>query len=116
MKTDQPKEERAGLSALLKEWKTESSLPPRFQEQVWGRIERAETRLGGTSSGWKALAARVASFVLMPRPAFAVACALALLTLGATTGWIQARKETARVSGELSARYAQAVDPYLSNP
>jgi hypothetical protein len=42
MNTNQPKHEDEPLRALLKEWKAKPSLPPRFQEQVWRRIEQAE--------------------------------------------------------------------------
>jgi len=34
------------------------------------------------------------------------------LAIGATFGWAQARHETERVSGNLSARYVRSVDPY----
>jgi hypothetical protein len=39
-----------------------------------------------------------------------------LLLLGAGFGWSQARQETARVTAQLSSRYAQALDPYQAVP
>lgn len=114
MKTDNFNENDAPLRALLKEWKPEPSLPPRFQEQVWRRIERAETApvppvtLAQLFANW--LATR------LPRPALATAYVAVLLVIGASVGWSQARQETARVTTELGARYAQAVDPYQSIP
>jgi len=39
-----------------------------------------------------------------------------LVVIGASVGWSQARQETARVTTELGARYAHAVDPYQSTP
>ena len=38
------------------------------------------------------------------------------IIIGAGAGWNQARQETARVTGVLSTRYAQAVDPYQAPP
>jgi hypothetical protein len=114
MKTNNSNENDASLRALLQEWKPEASLPPRFQEQVWRRIERAESALVPSVS----LAAVFANWLtnLLPRPALATAYVTVLLVVGASVGWSQARQETARVTGELSARYAQAVDPYQTTP
>lgn len=114
MKTDNSNENDVPLRALLQEWKPEASLPPRFQEQVWRRIERAETAPVPSVS----LATVFANWLtnLLPRPALATAYVAVLLVIGASAGWSQARQETARVSGELSARYAQTVDPYQTTP
>jgi hypothetical protein len=114
MKTNNSNENDASLRALLQEWKPEASLPPRFQEQVWRRIERAETAPAPAIS----LAAMFANWIatVLPRPALATAYVTVLLVIGASVGWSQARQESARVAGELSARYAQTVDPYQGVP
>lgn len=114
MKTDNSNENDASLRALLKEWKPEASLPPRFQEQVWRRIESAEATPAPTVT----LAQLFGNWLAtkLPRPALATAYLGVLLLIGASAGWSQARQETARVTGELSARYAQAVDPYQTAP
>jgi len=114
MKTDNSNENDAPLRALLKEWKPEASLPPRFQEQVWRRIERTLTAPTPSVS----LAALIANWLtdLLPKPALATAYVTLLLIIGAGAGWNQARQETARVTGVLSTRYAQAVDPYQAPP
>ena len=114
MKTNNSNENHAPLRALLKEWKPEASLPPRFQEQVWRRIERAETAPAPSVS----LATVFANWIsnMLPKPALATTYVTVLLVVGASVGWSQARQETARVTGELSARYAQAVDPYQATP
>jgi hypothetical protein len=114
MKTNNSNENDTSLRALLQEWKPEASLPPRFQEQVWRRIERAETAPVPSVS----LATVFANWLtnLLPRPALATAYVAVLLVIGASVGWSQARQETARVTGELSARYAQTVDPYQTTP
>jgi hypothetical protein len=111
MNTNDPKENKL-LDAMLQQWQTKSPLPPRFQEHVWQRIERAETApaisLTALFANWIA--------TVLPRPALATAYVTLLLAIGASVGWSQARQETARVTGELSARYAQTVDPYQGVP
>lgn len=113
MKTNMPNDD-APLDALLQEWKVKPSLPPRFNEQVWRRIERAETAPAPSVSLATVFANWIAT--MLPRPALATAYVTVLLAIGASVGWSQARQETARVSSDLSARYAQAVDPYQANP
>ena len=114
MKTNNSNESDVPLRPLLKEWKPKASLPPRFQEEVWRRIERAEAAPVPSVS----LATVFANWLtnLLPRPALATAYVAGLLVIGASVGWNQARQETARVTGELSARYAQTVDPYQTAP
>ncbi len=113
MKTNKPNDD-ALRHALLQEWKVKPSLPPRFNEQVWRRIERAETTpvpsvsLTGVFANWIA--------TMLPRPAFATAYVTVLLVIGASIGWSIARQETARVTSDLSTRYVQAVDPYQGPP
>ena len=114
MKPNHQQADDAPLDALLQEWKPQPSLPPRFQEQVWRRIERAEIAPAPTATLAQVFAALVAS--KLPRPALAMAYLAVLLVIGAGAGWGQARQETARVRTELGARYAQAVDPYQFNP
>ena len=113
MKTNKPNDD-APLDALLQEWKVKPSLPPRFNEQVWRRIERAETAPAPSVSLATVFANWIAT--MLPRPALATAYVTVLVVIGASVGWSQARQETARVSSDLSARYAQAVDPYQANP
>jgi hypothetical protein len=114
MKTNNPHGDDAGLDALLQEWKPKASLPPRFQEQVWCRIERAESAPAPTVTLAQLFAAWLAT--KLPRPALATAYVAVLIVIGAGVGWSQARQESERVSTELSARYAQAVDPYQTTP
>lgn len=114
MKTNNSNESDVPLRPLLKEWKPKGSLPPRFQAEVWRRIERAEAAPVPSVS----LATVFANWLtnLLPRPALATAYVAGLLVMGASVGWTQARHESVRVSGELSARYAQMVDPYRTTP
>ncbi len=114
MKTNNSNENDTSLRALLQEWKPEVSLPPRFQAEVWRRIERAETARAPSVSLATVFANWIAN--ILPKPALATAYVTVLLVVGASVGWNQARQETARVSGELSARYAQAIDPHQAAP
>lgn len=110
MNTKPTIERDPALSAVLREWKLSGSLPPRFQEGVWQRIERAETPPLASGSPWSLLTDWINA--LLPRPALALACAMVLLLIGGAAGWAQARHEAGQVGDELEARYLRVVDPY----
>lgn len=95
------------LKSLLQEWRVTSALPPRFGEQVWKRIERAEVpsiSLGDAVRAWFAMA--------FARPVFAVAYVSALLVLGLALGFVQASNKATSLERQLEARYVQSIDPY----
>ena len=95
------------LKSLLQEWRVTSLLPPRFGEQVWKRIERAEVpsiSLIDAVRAWFAMA--------FARPAFAVAYVSALLVMGLTLGFVQASNKATSLERQLEARYVQSIDPY----
>ncbi|HXI71049.1 MAG TPA: hypothetical protein VNN22_11905 [Verrucomicrobiae bacterium] len=97
-----PADERLGN--LLRESRTSPALPPRFQDNVWRRIEDAEAPVkSGEASTW--LDALVA-LLLRPRFAYATVAALMLggIVLGAFNG-----AQTARHDAE--ARYLASVAP-----
>jgi hypothetical protein len=96
------------LSHVLREWKVEAPLPPRFQEGVWQRIERRETQ----AAGWRMILSQLIS--ALARPILATSYLLVLLLAGILAGYIQARATSAHAESELSARYVQAIDPYQS--
>jgi len=108
MKQSESNDEK--LSKLLRAWKPESSLPPRFQEGVWRKIESTQTSYTTSPSAWGVFAHWIAT--LLPRPALATAYVAVLLTIGATAGWAQAHQTNARVKGELGERYVRVLDPY----
>jgi hypothetical protein len=114
MNTDNLNSDDAPLDKLLHEWKPKAQLPPRFQEQVWRRIECAETAPAPTLTLAQLFTAWLIS--RLPRPALATAYVAVLLAIGAGVGWNQARQETVRVTTELGVRYAQSVDPYQAAP
>ena len=108
MNAKEPGDHDMALTKLLKEWRTDAPLPARFQDGVWRRIERRQTP--AASLVWDIVAGWIGT--MLPRPALAAAYVAILLTIGVTTGWTQARQETARVKGELAERYIRVLDPY----
>ncbi|MEY2466274.1 MAG: hypothetical protein QOD03_795 [Verrucomicrobiota bacterium] len=95
------------LSKLLREWKNESPLPPRFNEQVWHRIALEDSAPAHPLLFvWKWLTQSAM------RPSFAAGYATILLCTGLTAGLWQAHESSQRASETLSARYVQMVDPY----
>ncbi len=100
-----------GLSQVLRQWTVDTPLPPRFHEEVWQRIARAETR--PESTFWAGLSRLVE--VLLPRPRVAFSYVALLLALGIAAGSLAAQSRTRRLDADLSLRYVQSVDPYRSD-
>jgi hypothetical protein len=90
------------LQELLRTARTAPALPPRFQENVWRRIEDAEAPARAES--WlDALAA------LVLRPRFAFAAAAVLLLAGVLAGTMDGR-QVARHDAQMN--YLAAVAPH----
>jgi len=83
----------AKFSALLRAARPSPSLPPRFQEGVWRRIEDAEAP--AKSAGAVTRLDALAALVLRPRFAFATVSALVLagVLLGTYSGTRVARQD-----------------------
>jgi len=104
MKENDSKPTDAALSALLREVRSTPALPPRFQEDVWKRIERAEKpETAPARAGWLDA---LATWILRPQLAFAVATVLVLM--GLSLGW-NSGERLAR--SEAQARYLAVVAP-----
>jgi hypothetical protein len=99
-----------GLDTVLRQWSVDTSLPPRFQEQVWQRIEKAEIPQEANLS---VLLKRLIE-VVVPRPRFAYAYLTVLLVSGVAAGSLAAQLKASRLESELSTRYVQSIDPYRS--
>lgn len=99
----------AALFQALGEWKVESALPPRFQEQVWHRISIAES--ARTNSRWRDQLAAWAGIICRPR--FALGYLAILISAGALCGSLTARVQRERVEKELGYRYVHTIDPQL---
>jgi len=108
MNINEPDSDDKALRKLLKEWRSEASLPPRFQDSVWRRIERAQAPV--SSPLLLAMAHWIGT--MLPRPAFAISYIIVLLAGGATFGWAHARQETTQIKDDLSQRYVRVLDPY----
>ena len=102
MKSNNSEPDDARLGALLREARTTPTLQPRFQENVWRRIERGEESQT-TPVGWLDA---LATWILRPQLAFALAAVLMLMGVG--LGW-NSGERIAR--SEAQARYVAAVAP-----
>ena len=90
------------LSRLLRESRATPALPPRFQQNVWRRIEEAEASAVGAS--WlDALA------TLFLRPRFALAGISVLLVAGILVGSLDGQK---RARQEARLNYLASVAPH----
>jgi hypothetical protein len=87
------------LHTLLRESRPHPGLPPRFQENVWRRIDQAEVH--GRSSNWfEALAG------LLLKPRFAVASVGFVLLIGTLLGSLDGQSRARLVAQE---RYVASV-------
>lgn len=104
MKKQQLNPDEARLGALLRETRATPPLPPRFQENVWRRIDDAARRdiPAGAGNWLNALA----GWIVLPRRALAVAAVLVLIGVG--LGWSQGEHLAQQ---EAQARYLAAVAP-----
>ncbi len=101
MKEINPAPEAAPLSTLLRAGRPSPALPPRFQQNVWRRIEDAEAPV--KSPSW--LDALVA---LILRPQFAFAAAAVLLVAGIGFGTLDGAQAARQ---DAQARYLASVAP-----
>src|SRR5450759_4472875 len=102
---NEPKNEDPQLRSVLRQWQVNETLPPRFQERVWKRIEAAELPVRETKSWFAAL---------FLRPAFATVAATLLLLAGFTTGYLRANHDAARMDEQLAHRYVFSMNPYAA--
>ena len=101
MKKENIKPADEKLGALLRGSRTFPALPPRFQQNVWRRIEDAEAPV--RSESWlDALSA------LILRPRFALAAAAALVLVGSLAGALEGR-QVARHDAQMN--YLESVAP-----
>ncbi len=105
---EQRAEYQERLDAVLRQWTVGARLPPRFQEQVWQRIARAEAR---RAAAFRAGLWRLVEVVL-PRPKVAFGCMAALLVSGIAAGSWAAQIKSSRLQATLGLRYVQSLDPY----
>jgi hypothetical protein len=90
------------LSALLRNARATPSLPPRFQEGVWRRIEESEISTPAPMSWLDVLVLRTL------RPRFALAVAVVLVVTGSVVG---ARQGNQAAHQDVQTRYVASVAP-----
>ena len=108
MKQREQSEADRGLDSVLREWAVKDPLRPRFHEQVWHRITRAEAQ---DAAGLWGQFVRWLNRAFM-RPSVALSYVTVLVLTGVLAGLLQARVERTRTLETLSARYVQVLDPY----
>ena len=108
MKPNRDPEGDERLRALLRSWVVETPLPPRFKENVWRRIERAD--LHPESHFWAGLLRLIE--IALPRPKVALAYVSILLALGLSAGAWAAQVKSSHAEESLGLHYVQSVDPY----
>ncbi|HVM47964.1 MAG TPA: hypothetical protein VMU04_08050 [Candidatus Acidoferrum sp.] len=106
---DTPQSDEA-LSRVLRQWNVQAQLPPRFQEQVWRRIEQSESP--AHAPAWLRLWQRLGA--ALARPSLAVSYVTVLLLAGLLAGFWQAHATRVQTGEEMGARYVQLVDPFQS--
>ena len=108
MSAHRPSEKDEALSKLLRTWKPEAQLPPRFQEAVWNRIGRADAARSTIS--WQSIAIWIEKS--LGRPTLAVSYVAVLLFAGLGAGYWHGEGKSAQAASEWRTRYVQTVDPY----
>jgi len=102
MNPENPNPEDARLSALLREGRAAPTLPPRFREGVWRRIEEGEAPAAARAGWLDAFAA----WALRPR--MALAAAMVLICAGSIFGAVAGTQAN---HNEAQSRYVASVAP-----
>ncbi|MEI8041648.1 MAG: hypothetical protein WCL11_09580 [Verrucomicrobiota bacterium] len=110
MKPEHPMQSDQSLRQTLQQWKVDAPLPPRFQEQVWRRIELSEAQV--ELPAWLRLWNRLST--ALTRPSLAASYVTLLLLSGVLAGYLQAHISRTHASGDMAARYVQMVSPFQS--
>lgn len=112
MKRERPDQDHEPVRTLLREWQITASLPPRFAENVWRRIEKAEPALLSATNPTPWTVLKTWMTAKLRRPVFAYSYVSLLLVTGLLAGYRHARVERAAGERALASRYVQAVDPF----
>jgi hypothetical protein len=110
MSTETSNNDSDPLDELLKSWKVEASLPPRFQEQVWRRIACAEEEPAWPVSAWLLRLAALGANLLR-KPVGAAAYVSVLLAIGILAGVWRSDHYANQTEAAWRTAYLQAVTP-----
>ncbi len=105
--------EDSRLGRLLRTWRVEAEVPPRFAEGVWRRIEREEGRADPAPAGWWRWLSGLAEAAV--RPSFVAGYLALVLLLGAGAGFVSGHARSRGAEGDLKGRYVQSVDPFFAS-
>jgi hypothetical protein len=97
------------LSDVLKEWRVEASLPPRFREGVWRRIAISQEKRGAWIGFWRSVAFRWEAIV--QKPIGVAACLVFFAAVGVGIGTWHAREFTQSAQTAWQYAYFQSVSP-----
>jgi hypothetical protein len=115
MKIEPSNDDPDTLAELLRSWKVEASLPPRFQEQVWRDIARAEEKPAWSISAWL-LRIEALGIDLLRKPVGAAVYVSMLLAIGILAGVWRSDHYASQTETAWRKAYLQAVTPTLSLP
>ena len=109
MNNPQPTPDDHSLRRLLREAHPQAELPPRFQQEVWSRIQAAERGMPESRSFLESF------LTLFFRPAIATAGLASLMLAG---GFLGGRAGESRSQERAQARYIATVSPFhhISTP
>src|SRR5260370_17223522 len=107
MKENRRFEKDEALSKLLKTWKPEAELPPRFQEVVWNRISCADDARALTL--WQAVGGWFEK--TFSRPALAISYVAVLLFAGLGAGYRHGEGKTPQPASDGRTHYPQPLTP-----
>ena len=108
MKPNDAMEDPGRLREVLATWQVKATLPPRFQERVWQRIEQRTTQ--PAAGVWTQFLNEIAA--ALSRPRLAMSYVTVLLAVGLLAGFWHGQRAKTRTAETLSARYVQMLDPY----
>ena len=97
----------APLSNLLKTWRHEPPEAPRFQADVWTRIQSAQTRgeSAGILTGWFGFSTRL---LHQAWPIAAVLTVTLSVLAGAGAGWVRGHRQSEALQADA---YVRSIDP-----
>lgn len=104
MNNENPKTDESRLGDLLRQARLFPPLPPRFQENVWRRIESTNAPAAQIQN-WLD---KLAGWLLRPR--LALATAVVLIVAGIGLGWNHGKRDNRH---QAQARYLAAVAPNI---
>jgi hypothetical protein len=97
--------ENESLRKMLGEWKIDKPLPPRFQQEVWRRLEqRAQT-----PTVWETWQTWLEN--IFAKKSVTLSYVTVLLLAGLTVGYLHGKAHEQSWRAQLAQQYVQSIDP-----